>query len=450
MSESQKKRARRDKKVQERVISRFLDLEAGEGREDEEEESDSELGDQFLDDLNDEIESNEWPEAEKELALAVESLQAEGSEDAWGSFLSRARHRAQEDSSFRANHGGEVSSNILVQTAHDIIASASSIPDRKIATDHAEILKNLGSWLHRRTQHTYHKRMAAETVLRDCEYTEDFLRDQWKEQVAAQTKPLPRQSKNAGEKAINELIRLRELRDDLKKRERGCDSVLQNTQTPQDIYDDTLVELDKIRDRFQEVTSKIRSKQAALGVNDRHRLEKWISNEYIGTLMKVRALKLRLREKLRARKFELDRVERSFRHQVNNQRVDEHTEASVKRRDPSITQLATKYNKLCDTLADLIKRKKAPPRAVCPRKIEVKGLFALDVDDVIWEDVGLNEDVEPPAWLAVQGVQDGIRGLLERDRCLEEEVRLRHECRSMRIWLAEEWRIVNIAIDGAR
>ena len=33
--------------------------------------------------------------------------------------------------------------------------------------------------------------------------------------------------------------------------------------------------------------------------------------------MNARALKIRLREKLRFRKFELDRLERSFRHQVN-------------------------------------------------------------------------------------------------------------------------------------
>ncbi|KAG6904218.1 hypothetical protein DXG01_002959 [Tephrocybe rancida] len=29
---------------------------------------------------------------------------------------------------------------------------------------------------------------------------------------------------------------------------------------------------------------------------------------------------------------------------------------------------------------------------------------------------------------------------------MEEEHRLRHECRSMRVWLSEEWRIVNLAL----
>ncbi|KAG6834332.1 hypothetical protein H0H93_010415 [Arthromyces matolae] len=323
--------------------------------------------------------------------------------------------------------------------------------DRQVNQDHSEILENLGAWLLRRSQHASQKRVASEAVLTACQHPEAFLRDQWKKQVEAQTKPLPRQSKNAGEKAVNELIRLREQRDELKKREHDFDNILRNTSTPQDIHDDTLVELDKIRSCFKELTSKIRTKESALGVQERLRLQRWIKSEYITTLMKLRALKLRLRDKLRARKFELDRVERSFRHQVNNQRINEHTEASVKRRDPSITQLATKYNKLCDTLADLIKKKKAPPRSVCPRKIEVKGLFSLDVDDTIWEDVGLNkDDVEPPAWLADQAVRDGIKALLEHDRCLEEDIRLRHECRSMRFWLSEEWRIVNMAIDSSR
>ncbi|GLB34365.1 hypothetical protein LshimejAT787_0112490 [Lyophyllum shimeji] len=99
-------------------------------------------------------------------------------------------------------------------------------------------------------------------------------------------------------------------------------------------------------------------------------------------------------------------------------------------------------------MAKMIKDKKAPRGARCPAKIDVKGLFALDVDDSIWQDVGLDDDedpeVEPPPWLSNEGVRNGIKAMLERDRCVEEEARLRHECRSMREWFAEEWRIVSV------
>ncbi|KAG6862870.1 hypothetical protein C0991_009696, partial [Blastosporella zonata] len=53
-------------------------------------------------------------------------------------------------------------------------------------------------------------------------------------------------------------------------------------------------------------------------------------------------------------------------------------------------------------MADLIRKRKAPHGALCPQRIETKGLFALDVDDNIWQDIGLEDSVTgtAPPWLA--------------------------------------------------
>ncbi|KAG6905344.1 hypothetical protein DXG01_003327, partial [Tephrocybe rancida] len=102
-------------------------------------------------------------------------------------------------------------------------------------------------------------------------------------------------------------------------------------------------------------------------------------------------------------------------------------------------------------MALMINAQRAPCGAHCPAKIEAKGLWALDVDDEIWQDIGLDEDItesQPLAWLCDDCVCNGIKALLERDQCLEEEKRLIHECRSMRVWFSEEWKIVNAAING--
>jgi hypothetical protein len=57
-------------------------------------------------------------------------------------------------------------------------------------------------------------------------------------------------------------------------------------------------------------------------------------------------------------------------------------------------------------------------------------LFSLDVDDGIWQDIGLDETADtdvPPLWLSDKKVRKGIQGVLLRDRCDEEFCYLRHE-----------------------
>jgi hypothetical protein len=73
----------------------------------------------------------------------------------------------------------------------------------------------------------------------------------------------------------------------------------------------------------------------------------------------------------------------------------------------------------------------------------------LDVDDDIWQDIGPDDaydDTEPPLWLKDDGVRDGIKAMLELDRCDEEKPRLFHDCRALRYWLAEEWEAIESVI----
>ena len=95
-------------------------------------------------------------------------------------------------------------------------------------------------------------------------------------------------------------------------------------------------------------------------------------------------------------------------------------------------------------MRELIAQRKAPQGATVPEKIEMTGLFALDVDDAIWQDVGLADEdlVDPPLWMCDEDVRRGIKALLELDRCLEEEARLVHERRALQVWFSEEWKIV--------
>ena len=94
---------------------------------------------------------------------------------------------------------------------------------------------------------------------------------------------------------------------------------------------------------------------------------------------------------------------------------------------------------------------RALKQAIAPCKINMDRLFSLDVDDDIWQDIGLDLDNldasgNPPLWLCDQDARDGIKAMLELDRCKEEEDRLLHERRSLQQWFAEEWRIIEDAL----
>ncbi|KAG6808053.1 hypothetical protein H0H93_000636, partial [Arthromyces matolae] len=204
--------------------------------------------------------------------------------------------------------------------------------------DHArtESHLNLGTWILRRAQHVQTKLSTAKEILLQCGHSKIFLREQWKLQVQSQTKPLPRQSQSAGKDAVEELLRLEDVLNKLKARADECDSILEDPSTPVDEFADAQIELATARERINNSKENIRRKRRALGFNDLQRLDKLKNDPYIAKRVNALALKHRLKERLRACKFELDRVERAYRHQVNGKKVNDQTQSSVKRREPSI------------------------------------------------------------------------------------------------------------------
>ena len=102
-----------------------------------------------------------------------------------------------------------------------------------------------------------------------------------------------------------------------------------------------------------------------------------------------------------------------------------HTDSAAKCREPGIVKLAATYNNLCHQISKLITAGCVPPSAVAPQIIEHGGLFKLDVDDDIWQDVGLEDDdyqdIALTHWLLDEKVHQGILAMLELDHCSEEE-----------------------------
>ncbi|KAF9060023.1 hypothetical protein BDP27DRAFT_1237536, partial [Rhodocollybia butyracea] len=204
------------------------------------------------------------------------------------------------------------------------------------------------------------------------------------------------------------------------------------------------LELPELRDRLASVQKSLSARERALGVEGKKRYNHLASSQFITDLMNARALKLRLRQKLQSRKFERDRLERMFRQQLNTseRKLHNHTESSVKRRNPRIQTLAQQFNQLQVRMAAAVKGRKTPSNAVVPRPIPMDKLFDLDVDDAIWDDIGLGDSddlVEVPLWLSDEQVRTGIQGILVRDRSVEELQHLRYELSVLGEWSKEEW-----------
>ncbi|KAG6822958.1 hypothetical protein H0H92_011918, partial [Tricholoma furcatifolium] len=137
--------------------------------------------------------------------------------------------------------------------------------DRQVDHAQAEILSNLGLWLLRRSRHTEQKLEDANSILQHCEYSKEYLQEQWKLQIQAQTKPLPRQSRTAGKDAVGELIRLRDTRDALKLQEREHNKVLVDSATEPDVHAGTIEELKDIRLKLEATAAAIQRKSDLLG-----------------------------------------------------------------------------------------------------------------------------------------------------------------------------------------
>ncbi|KAJ7437710.1 hypothetical protein FB451DRAFT_1450462 [Mycena latifolia] len=264
--------------------------------------------------------------------------------------------------------------------------------------DEANLFK-LAEWNHRRALHT-----------------------QWAQQVKAQTKPIARRSKTRGQKAVAAVLASRDATAIRKSQVQDCEAAALDAVDAEDTdaIVQTRVALAKAQEALGKAKDRLQRQELALRVEDKVALKNLAKSKYFE--LRMNAL------------FERDRVERSSRRQqASEHKLLTHTESAVKRREPQISRLKTDYNKLCDAIAVEIRKGRAPARAIAPEHAGLQG----------------DEEVEVLLWLSSDTVRSGIRAMLELDRANEEDKILTKERQALRAWFAEEWTIVNVAMDRA-
>ncbi|KAG6821763.1 hypothetical protein H0H92_000991, partial [Tricholoma furcatifolium] len=137
-----------------------------------------------------------------------------------------------------------------------------------------EAHSTFGAWLRRRFLHTQAKKAKAEELLRLSGKPVAYLREQWRAQIAAQKKPLPRQSRQASRNAVTELMHLRETRDEVKAQIHELTASLA-AELDMLLHDhaEMMMDLRELKNCLKELQATIRRKESVLGVDDRAKLQ---------------------------------------------------------------------------------------------------------------------------------------------------------------------------------
>ncbi|KAF9515371.1 hypothetical protein BS47DRAFT_1262229, partial [Hydnum rufescens UP504] len=283
-------------------------------------------------------------------------------------------------------------------------------------------------------------------------YSQEYLRGQFEQQQAYQSRPIQKQSKNKGVVIVNRIIQLtnevetlKDQKGDLVKELKRIYEDDEDSTMTQSLHFDMISALEAKDAAITRLETQIKSKTTELNLGDPTnavKLEEMKKDDWFSIQLNMCALKDRIISKIRERKFEVANLDRAVRTQAMDHATREHTKKAIKRHSPTVDKLVTQFNRL---QKKLISRKKPTPHAVVPPPIDPKGLHRLDVDADIWLDFDIDEDAlaksggRVPPWLGNENVRKGICFMQEMVNCQEEIARCQQELASMQTWYHEEY-----------
>ncbi|KIJ40515.1 hypothetical protein M422DRAFT_79357, partial [Sphaerobolus stellatus SS14] len=303
-----------------------------------------------------------------------------------------------------------------------------------------DTLWNLATRIRRIERKTKERLELAQIELKRCDVDEAEIKKEWEAQIEAQTAKMPKQSRKAGDKAIEMILRHRHevvewkgrlaiLIKQQKELEEG--SSLIRASEGQD-------EVTAAQKALTASMKKLLKAEKGLGIPARKRLEKLKGNGFLHHQLNAKALKSRLRAKLIAYRFERRKTIKVTKHSDIAEKDHAKAKTLVTRSKNTITSLIRKHNNLVKEMTNMRSKGVVPKASRVPTILEAAGIFALDIDSPIWLDEDMDGESVPPRWLADENMREAITHWLQISRAHEEQERLSHELRSMLIWQAGE------------
>lgn len=125
-------------------------------------------------------------------------------------------------------------------------------------------------------------------------------------------------------------------------------------------------------------------------------------------------------------------------------KLHQQTRKAITKRKPALLAAIRKFNKYCETLSKLAEHEDGEP--TIPRPLPTE-LTILRDDPYLMEDVWVSPSSQTaPPWLTDAKIRKGIRAMLKRDRCIEEQHKLGREADGLGNWLERQLTAVELAI----
>ncbi|TFK16625.1 hypothetical protein FA15DRAFT_662016 [Coprinopsis marcescibilis] len=287
--------------------------------------------------------------------------------------------------------------------------------DRQASAIAEELKIDLGAWIRwwlgtKLEEHLQEARKGLEK----CELKICDLREQWRLQREAQLS-LRAHAPARLKKELNAILRLQ----------------MDNVEIVEEGYE-------KMRDHVEAL-------YASLNVQDIFPELKNFKLKFVQQLLLLRDLKINIRKRAIGNMFEWDRLNQATggRHQALGTKMHQHIWHTISKRTPALATAVQQFNRYCAELAAMHQPEWNIPLPVpLPAK-----LGDLRHDPGLLEDVWISpSNTEVPLWLSDCSVRDGIRGMLQEDRCLVERRHLGIEADNLCRYFGRELRALDSTI----
>ncbi|KAI5998306.1 hypothetical protein EDD15DRAFT_2386945 [Pisolithus albus] len=313
--------------------------------------------------------------------------------------------------------------------------------DQHAAAIGYEMRTELGDWVRRRLKKGVREQgSAAQEVLDNGGVSIAELKEQWANQRAAQLSIRA----HAPMKLKKELDTVLSLQADLDT----TTKVIQAARTTierGDVSPGILEALASMERSHARLVVKAEALYSSLNVHERFPELTNVSLDFVRTLLMARDLKINIRKRAIGSFFEWDKLDRAVggKDKPLGTKLHQQTRKAIAKRQPALMAAIRKYNAYCEQLSQLYDPSWAIP---LPSSLPTK-LVDLRNDVSLMEDVWITPSAgETPRWLEDADVRDGIRALIKRERCVEEQRRLGLEADNMCRWFGYELSAIQVAL----